>query len=189
MANKIKKHPYLLLASITSLILGIFLLLVNPSNILDFLYLSIGFMVVMIGVSKLYTSNQNQKALYDGALDILIGILFIFFHNFIITMILGLLFLVFPIIRILKSSYKGIAFKSELPLLILGLVMIFSGDLLVSIFVKVLGVFLIVLAIYLFISIFIDKLQFFVVTNQNVESSKTRKREDIVDVTYEERER
>ena len=121
-------------------------------------------------------------------MNIIIGIMIILFHNFIIMLLLGLTFLVFPILRIIKSKYKKETFKLELPLIILGIIICFSGDLFVNVFVKVLGVLLILFAIYQFISIFKENLRIVKIDNIDniVYEEQPKKKRNYVDVTYEE---
>lgn len=127
--------------------------------------------------------NQRTKIdTYSGILNIVVGTLFLFFHNFIVTIILGLALLVFPIIRIVKNPYKKVAIKQELPLLAFGIFVCFSGDLFVEVFFKIIGVLFMLLGVYQIISIFIEKMQILKVNYDT--APKIRK--NVVDVKYEE---
>ena len=122
---------------------------------------------------------------YSGIVNIGVGTLFLFFHNYIITIILGVLLVILPIVRIVESDNKKIQFKQELPLFLMGIFICFSGDLFVAIFFKIIGVLLILLGIYQFISIFFERIQILQVSYGNG-SKEAKKRENVVDVSYEE---
>ena len=118
----------------------------------------------------------------------IIGILIMFVHNWIVTIILGLAFVVFPLYRISKSIDKKERFKQELPLLIIGLVITLSGDLIANIFIKALGVLLVLLAIYLFINIFTDKIAIYRFKRVNTTQKRDQRSDNVIDVEYEESE-
>lgn len=182
--NKIRKHPFLLTASIVSLILGLLLILSDHNEVINFIYFAIGGGLIITGISKIALENnyRDKTYYYDGILDIVIGILIMFVHNFIVTIILGAMFVVFPLMRIIKSNDKKYAFKKELPLLIIGLVIALSGDLIANIFIKGLGILFILFAIYLFACIFSERIRFYYTYNKTEEIKK----DNVIDVDYEE---
>lgn len=197
--DKIRKHPYILLTSFIFLIVGIFLIVVDAKEIINFVYNTIGVLCILSGILKIYISSRtsDDEYLFDGVINIAVGVALLFFHNFVVTLILGLLFVAFPIIRIFKSKDKLNAFQKELPLLIIGLVIILSGDLLADVFLKIVGILFILYAIYLFISIFIGTINIFIFDfkkKKQKEKYKEQKRrteyndENIIDAQCEERE-
>ena len=186
--DKIKRHPYLLISTIITLLIGIWLILTDYNKVINYIYFVVGSGLILTGVYRvlLLDYNKNKTYLYDGIINIVIGILLMFVHNFAITLLLGLFFVIFPIIRIGQSSSPKNTFKRELPFLIIGLVIALSGDLLANIFVKILGALFILFSVYLFISIFTDK-----ITIIKFSSTRTRpdpQRDNIIDVDYEERD-
>ena len=186
--EKIKRHPYLLISTIITLLIGIWLILTDHNRIINFIYFVVGGGLILTGLYKvlLLDYNKNKTYLYDGVINIVIGILIMFVHNFIVTLILGLIFVIFPIIRIVKSSDSKSTLKRELPLLIIGLVIVLSGDLLANIFIKFLGVLFILLAIYLFVSIFTEKIT--VIKFSSTRTKHNPQNDNIIDVDYEERD-
>ena len=186
--KKLKENPVLLISSIFSLILGLWLLLTDSTRIINFIYFIVGGGLIVTGISKILLENKfNDKSYtYDGVVDIVIGILVMFVHDTLLTIILGLLFVVFPIIRIVKSIDKKMTFKRELPLLIIGLVIALSGDLIADLFIKILGVLIILLAIYLFICIFTDKIK--IIRFEHHTSYHRKAERDVIDVEYVEGE-
>lgn len=184
MIEKLRKHPYLLIGSIVCIITGIFLLISDPVRIINMIYFLLGGGLILTGIYKLILSENKEKMyMYDGIVDVIVGISFMFFHDLIITIILGLIFIAFPVVRIIKSIDKFKTFKKELPLLIIGLVIALSGGLMGNIFVKILGALFVLLGIYLFINIFTDKIN--ILKSKN--TSKNTRRKDVIDVDYEER--
>ena len=92
--------------------------------------------------------------------------------------------MVFPIIRIFKSYNKKYAFKRELPLLIIGLLIAISGNFIFWVLIKVLGGVFALLGLYLFILIFTNKISIF----KSFETKTTRKMKEFIDADYEERD-
>ena len=185
--KKIKSHPVLLISSIVNLLIGLWLIISNPTDIINTIHFIIGGILIFSGLTKVMSNNKNY--VYNGLLNIVLGIFVILFDHIIITIVLGALFMVFPILRIASSNRKKDAFKKELPLLIIGLVIAFSGDFFALLLARIFGVLLIIISLYLFISIFFNKL-LIVRSSYQSESLKRRKRNDdnVIDVECEVRE-
>ena len=183
--KKIKEHPYILLTGLIFIALGLFLIFVDSSFILMFIHTSMSFMLILLGISKFMLAKRSKLDTYSGIVNIAIGTLFLFFYNFIVTIILGTILVIFPIVRIVLSDNKKLTFKQELPLFLMGIFIIFSGDLFVNIFFKIIGGLLILLGIYQFISIFFERIQILQVNYGNG-SKEAKKRKNVVDVSYEE---
>ena len=186
--DKIKRHPYLFAATIVSLLIGIWLICSDHNRIISTVYFLVGGGLILTGLYKmlLLDYRENKTYLYDGILNIIIGMLIMFVHNFIATLILGLVFAALPVVRIVKSDDPKSALKKEFPLLIIGLVIAFSGDLLANVFIKLIGILFILLAVYLIVSIFTEKI--IVVKLKNKRSKHNQERDNVIDVDYEERD-
>lgn len=184
--KRIRENPVLFISSIFTFFIGLWLILTDHNRIINFIYLIIGGGLIITGISKiLMEKHSNDKSfIYDGLLNVIIGFSIMFVHNWIVTIILGLCFVIFPLYRIYKSNDKKACFKRELPLLIIGLVITLSGDLIANIFIKVLGALFILLSIYLFINIFTDKIAIY----HFKRTSKTHKinHDNVIDAEYEE---
>ena len=181
--NKLKKHPYLFLSSIITFCLGLLFVFLDYSKIIDWLYFVVSSFLIIGGLYKLFDQNKVKENYINGLVNIFIGILLLLFRNFILSIILGCILLVLPIVRIVLSDNKKNTFKQQIPFIILGVLICFSGDIFANVFFKILGVLLMLFAIYQFVSIFIYRLQLIKV---NKETSEPKKRRDIIDVTYEE---
>ena len=59
--NKLRNHPYLLLASIIAVTNGIWLLFVNPSKVINMIYFLVGGGLILTGLYKLLISNNSDK--------------------------------------------------------------------------------------------------------------------------------
>ena len=185
--KKLKEHPVLLVSSIVCLIIGLWLLTTNPDYVLKSIYVMVGGCLIMAGISKILSNKDSEEKsfMYDGIINILIGVIIMFVHDFIVTTILGVLFVAFPVFRICKSFAKKEQFKRELPLLLIGLVIVLSGDLIGKLFVKLLGVILIGVAIYLFVGIFAGYIKFINIGSMQKKTQK-KIRDNVIDAEYEE---
>ena len=186
--RKLQEHPYLLLTSIFSMALGISLMFADANVIINFIYWGLSIILIIGGLAKIifkqYVYNQiSGLALADGVVDIIVGILFLFFHNIIVTIILGILFMVLPIVRIFKSRDRKQTLKKESPMLVTGLVIALCGDALGFVVVKIIASIFILLAIYLFINIFTDKIAFW---NKKESKPKMKRNDSIIDAEYED---
>ena len=82
--SKIERHPYILLSSVISLVMGVVMLFVNPEMIIGFVYYLLGMLLISIGLFKLNSEFKTKNDTYNGIMNIIIGIMIILFHNFII---------------------------------------------------------------------------------------------------------
>ena len=185
--KKLRENPVLLISSIVCLIVGMWLLTTDPNRVLNSIYFLIGGGLIVTGISKILMNKYSAENsyVYDGLVNIVIGVLLMFVHDLFISIILGILFVIFPLIRIYKSNDKKSTFRQELPLLLIGLVIALSGDLIGGIFVKIIGVVLLILAIYLFVGIFTGKIKFIKINNVHKSTSR-KSRDNVIDVDYEE---
>ena len=181
--NKIKQHPYLLFFSITCLVLGLWFILDNPAKIYRLIYGFIGISLIVTGTSKVLLNDP--KYTYDGMLNIVTGVLIMFLHNYILTIIFGVIFLVFPLYRIWISNDKKYAFKREMLYLIFGLVVVLCGDIFAFVLVKIIGILFLIFAVLLFIMIFTAKVyKEFMFFGEDVSNSLGF--DNVIDVDYEE---
>ena len=187
--RRLKENPILLVSSIVSLVIGLWLITADSNRIINSIYFIIGGGLIITGISKIITMKySNDKSfVYDGLVNIVIGLLIMYVHNWIITIILGLLFIGFPLYRIFKSIDKKEQFKRELPLIIIGLVIALSGDIIANIFIKILGGLFVLLSIYLFINIFTDKIAIYRFKKVG-NSTRDKSSGNVIDVEYVESE-
>ena len=115
------------------ILLGVLLLAIDPAFLLKVLFVVMGIVTVfsaipglLVGIAS-FKGNAGKISLIVSLISILIGILMIFWHSSILMVVLGIYLLVFPLVEILASSDKAVRLKSELPKMIVGLVLILVG--------------------------------------------------------------
>ena len=148
--QKATKHIFWMITMFVGFVVGLLLLILPIKWIVDFTYISIGLLIVVLGFVKIAKFRKgNIINYYDGTFHIILGILVMFSHKVITMVIVALLLIALPIYRIIRSKNKKLSLHQELVYLCLGLVIIFCGDFFAGAFVKILGAILLLLAIYL----------------------------------------
>ena len=144
-----------LVFGILSVLLGIFLI-AGPTDVLtNVIFILVGIVMILSNAEPLYLAVKTQKwpVFVYRLILVIFGIMFIFTHNSALCVIVGLLFIALPIILILYSEDKKNEFFHQLPLLIIGIViLILSPDGALNILYKVLGVVLIAFGLFAIIS-------------------------------------
>ena len=115
------------------ILLGALLLAIDPSFLLSVIFVVMGIITVLsalpgllVGLTSL-DSGAGRLSLIVSLISILVGVLMIFWHSSILMVVLGVYLLVFPLVEILTSKDKAVRLKSELPKMIVGLVLILVG--------------------------------------------------------------
>lgn len=123
----------ILLIGVLGILLGVLLLAIDPAFLLKILFVVMGIITVLsavpgllVGISSVDTA-AGRVSLIVSLISIVIGFLMIFWHSSILMIVLGIYLLVFPLIEILLSKDKAVRLKSELPKMIVGLVLILVG--------------------------------------------------------------
>lgn len=123
----------ILLIGVLGILLGALLLAIDPAFLLKILFVVMGIITVLsavpgllVGISSVDTA-AGRVSLIVSLISIVIGFLMIFWHSSILMIVLGIYLLVFPLIEILLSKDKAVRLKSELPKMIVGLVLILVG--------------------------------------------------------------
>lgn len=148
--QKASKHVFWMVIMLISFIVGVLLLALPASLIIDYIYITLGLVIVVLGFIKLAKFKDGRIAnYYEGTLNIILGILVMFAHKIITMIIVGLLLVALPIYRIVRSSDKRDAIHHQLVYLGLGLVIIFGGEFFQGFFIKLLGILLVSLSGYL----------------------------------------
>ena len=145
--QKASKHVFWMVIMLVSFITGVLLLALPASLIIDYIYITLGLVIVVLGFIKLAKFKDGRISnYYEGTLNIVLGILVMFAHKIIIMIIVGLLLVALPIYRIIKSNDKRDVIHHQLVYLGLGLVIIFGGEFFQGFFIKLLGILLVALA-------------------------------------------
>ena len=152
-----------LVAGLIGVLMGILLLWIPVDFLISLMFIVFGVLTLLSAIPAFFVSltNRNDRGyllnIILSALSVAFGIVLIFWHNDVLMILLGAYMLVFPLIRILISGQKKQQLKTELPRMILGLVMILVGPgATVSILLRIAGVVVIVLSIlYTLVSLLI----------------------------------
>ena len=114
-------------------LLGGLLILLSTDLLLKIIFVVMGAITILSAIPSLilgmtYTGERAGKlALISAVVSIAMGIVLIFWHSSVIMLIAGVYFLLFPILEILLSKDRMRQFKSELPKLIIGVVLLVFG--------------------------------------------------------------
>ncbi len=130
----------ILFAAALGILLGLFLLLVNVSFLLKVIFVVIGLFTVLTNLPGLllgmttWQSKEGKLLVLLSLFAIVIGVMMMFLHNGVLMIVLGIYFIISPLLRVLFPSHDGgnsqdrmARLRSELPKLILGVVMLLLG--------------------------------------------------------------
>lgn len=134
--------------------LGLFLLLVNVDFLLNLVFIVLGILTVLNNLPSLVFSAFELKSRAAKLLFLLsliatvLGVVMIFCHNAILMLLLGIYFVLIPLLRLIFTKNRMELLREELPKLVLGVVMILLGPAgLVSFLFRVAGIVVIVLTV------------------------------------------
>ena len=148
--QKASKHPVWLAITIVSFIVGLLLLILPNSIIIDYVYITLGFAIIVLGFTKIAKfRNGGLINYYEGTLDIVLGALVMFSHHLVTMIIVGLFLVALPIYRIIRSKDKKTIIRHEAVYLGLGFVVLFCGEFFAGAFIIILAIMLLALAGYL----------------------------------------
>ncbi|RIA64721.1 hypothetical protein EI71_01987 [Anaeroplasma bactoclasticum] len=143
---------------VIGVILGVVLTLVGILYYEEFVQvicIFIGAIIILVNIFPLLISAKEMKHSKRYAYNfivslsfIILGAIFIFNHGFVLSVILGSLLIIFPLIRIILARDHKRQFLTEIPLLALGIALFFNaGDLLFQIALITFGIVLAVLSL------------------------------------------
>ena len=120
----------LLTTALLGIALGLLLILLPVDLLLKIVFIIIGVITILSAIPSLvlglstFREKSGKLALISAVLSILMGILLIFDLGTVLTIVIGVYFLVFPIVEIVLAKDRMRQFKSELPKLIIGVVLL-----------------------------------------------------------------
>ena len=134
--------------------LGLFLILVDVGFLLNLVFVVLGILTVVNNLPSLVLSafewNQREgRVLFLLSLiATVLGVVMIFYHHTILMILLGVYFVLIPLLRLAVVPNRKKLFREELPKLALGVVMILMGPAkLVSVLFRVAGIVVIALTV------------------------------------------
>lgn len=159
--NKDKKLTTVLVVALIGLLAGLFFLLVRPEGMLGVVFTVLGVLTVLfnipallIGLARIKTTSGKVEVL-TSLLSIVIGCLMIVWHASLLMILLGVYMIVSPLLQILFARDRKAALLSELPKMIIGVVLLIIGpaNALGAIFDLVGWLILILTALYVAVSL------------------------------------
>lgn len=148
--SKFKIDAKLLIEGLITAIIGLLLIIINPNTLIKIAFIIIGILIILNTINNLiigYKTKDKVKFI-SSCLDIVLALILIFFHNIVFLIIVSIYLLIYPIIRICKSSNHYLQFKVEVPRLLLGIVLlILSPQGVLNVLFIILGIFLIIIGI------------------------------------------
>ena len=147
----------ILISGLLGVGLGLFLILVNISFLMGIIFIIIGILTVFNNLPSLifsffdFKTNEGKIMLVLSFFATAIGVAMIFFHNWILMIVLGIYFIFIPLLRLLLSQRHQELVGEALPKMILGVVMLLLGPAsMMSILFRVAGIAVIALsAVYM----------------------------------------
>lgn len=137
------------------LIIGLLLLVIPYDVLKDMIFTIIGIAIVVINIIPCFLYWYGYK--YDNkllapaifaTLSVTIGFVFIFWHNWIVSVVLAIWLIVLPIYRICVSNEKKNQAKKEIPYFIVALLLFFVPfEAILGIVLKIFGGILLLWAI------------------------------------------
>ena len=126
-------HAGLFGVAAVGLAIGLLLILLPVSTLLKIIFIIAGAATVLYHlpgfVSGLANINKRtgQVTLILSTLSLILGVVMIFHHSTVLMVILGIYLLVLPTVQILLAQNRSLQLKTELPKIILGIVLILIG--------------------------------------------------------------
>ncbi len=122
-----------LLTTLLGILVGVLLLCLDPSLLLKIVFVILGVVTVLyqipgitVGLMSLAT-KEGKILLFFSALSAIFGFLMVFWHAAFLMFFLGIYLLLFPLLQVLFSADKKERLRTELPKMILGVIMLLLG--------------------------------------------------------------
>ncbi len=135
-------------------LIGLLLILIPVDFLIRLVFLVMGIVTVatslpgLLNGIKYHETREGMVSLVLSTISIFIGFVMIFWNNGILMLILGAYMLVFPIVNVILAQDRMSQFKSEIPKLILGVVLLVLGPAgTIGLLFDIAGIVLIVLSL------------------------------------------
>lgn len=142
-----KERTYGLASYILYFIIGLLFVVIPSATLKDMIFVFVGIVITLTSLfPTIYFFNlaSHDNRFYTPAIasfvSLIIGIMFIFWHNFVLSIILGVVLIVLPVIRIIFSENKWREFKRQIPYFVLATLLFFIPfDAILGVVFKVFG--------------------------------------------------
>ena len=149
------KKNFLTLIVITLLIaFGILLILLDPELLIKIFMYVVAIMLIIMAIgflisAKQYVGNDKTKLIIQSIILIILSVLLMIFPKYITRIIIGIIFLLIPIMELIYATDKSAQFKEDIWKYIVGIILVLSFTIVLKFVLIFLGVFLILIAGYL----------------------------------------
>ena len=123
----------LLISMIPGLLIGLLLIVLPISFLIRVLFLFLGILAILSAIPTLVLSMTARNeavgrlTMISSVIAMIMGFLLIFAHSKLIMIVIGIYFLVLPLLQIVLAKERTRQFKCELPKLILGALLLVFG--------------------------------------------------------------
>lgn len=154
----LKQNIFTILLILVLISLGVLLFFVNPSDVLQVLMYVLAIFIFMaavnfIVISRNYVGKDKNQLLAQSIFLLIVSVALILMpkdtQDWIFRIIIGLIFIIYPLFNLFASDYKKEQFLHDLPKYITGLVLVLSFGAVLKILFILLGVLLIGVGIWL----------------------------------------
>lgn len=154
-----------LIFALFGLLAGLLLIALPVETLLKIVFVIVGVVTVVcnlpgiiLGLAHL-DERGGTLTLALSVLSVILGVLMIFCHSSILMILVGIYFLILPLVNVLLARERGAQLKAELPKLILGVVLVVVGPArTAAILFDVAGWIIVVLTLIYFVSMLISYL-------------------------------
>lgn len=115
-----------MIAGIICSLLGVLFLFKDIVGVLtNILFYVVGFLLIVEGILGIvFGVKSNVKSLMIiGAIDLIIGVVLMFYHGTLLNILFAVLLVVLPIIRIVQTKDKKMQLKKEFPKFVLAIIL------------------------------------------------------------------
>ena len=123
----------IMFAAMLGVALGLLLILTPVSFLLNIIFVVLGVLTVFNNLPTMIFSlfelktTSGKMMFFLSLIATVLGVMMIFFHNSLYMILLGVYFVLIPLLRLFFSKGRAELIREELPKLILGIVMILLG--------------------------------------------------------------
>ena len=116
-----------------SIVLGVLLIALPVDFLLKVIFVIMGIVTVLSAISGVsfgltyFDRREGKLSLISSGISLIVGILMIFWHNSLLMILLGVYLLVLPIVEILLATDRAKQLKTELPKMVVGVVLLLVG--------------------------------------------------------------
>lgn len=141
--------------SIIIALIGLLFILIDPAKLMHIVLIVVGIFVIIVSANDILINLSvpvrgpiTTTNLVMSIVSLVVGIAMIIWQNTLMSVILAIWFIAMPIVRIATSADKKAQFKHEIPLFVVGIILLIFGPWsILDILFKIIGGILIAAAV------------------------------------------